>query len=221
MLRLAIVAMSVGLADSLNPSTAGPALYLATVPKGVTRVVQFTAGVFTVNLAAGLLLTLGPGSLLVGLVPHPQGNVRHAIELGAGAILLAFAAVLWMGRRNLARRALPMRSGRGGSAMIAGASIAAIELPTAVPYFAVVVAVVASGASLPLKVGLVVLYNVAFVLPLLAIVLVILIAGARSDRWLNTGGAWLQRRWPVVVASVLLLLGGGLIVLGGIGLAKS
>jgi hypothetical protein len=31
------------------------------------------------------------------------------------------------------------------------------------------------------------------------------------------GGAWLQRRWPVVLASVLLLVGSGLTVLGGTG----
>jgi hypothetical protein len=39
----------------------------------------------------------------------------------------------WRGRRSLARRELRMRSGGGGSALIAGASIAAVELPTALP----------------------------------------------------------------------------------------
>ena len=38
MLRRVGVAISVGLADSLNPSTVGPALYLATVGKRVWRV---------------------------------------------------------------------------------------------------------------------------------------------------------------------------------------
>ena len=39
-LRLAGVAISVGLADSLNPSTVGPALYLATTRRRVARVVE-------------------------------------------------------------------------------------------------------------------------------------------------------------------------------------
>ena len=169
MLRLVGVVVSVGLADSLNPSTVGPALYLATVRTRVWRVTQFTIGVFCVTLVGGLVLTIGPGRLLLGLVPHPQRTVRHVIELVAGIILLSAAVALWVGRRSLARRELPIRSGGGGSALIAGASIAAVELPTAVPYFAVIAGIVASSASLPQEIGLLALYNVAFVLPLLAI----------------------------------------------------
>jgi cytochrome c biogenesis protein CcdA len=165
MLRLVGVVVSVGLADSLNPSTIGPALYLATIRKRVLRVTQFTIGVFSVDLAVGLVLTIGPGRLLLGLVPHPQLTVRHVIELVAGVILLVVAVALWRGRRSLARRELPMRSGGGGSALIAGASIAAVELPTAVPYFAVIAGIAASSATLPQEIGLLVLYNVAFVLP--------------------------------------------------------
>jgi hypothetical protein len=86
MLRLAGVVISVGLADSLNPSTVGPALYFATGQRRVVRVL-----LFTVNLAAGIVLTIGPGRLLLGLVPHPRRNVRHVIELVAGVLLLAIS----------------------------------------------------------------------------------------------------------------------------------
>ncbi len=220
MLRRIGVAISVGLADSLNPSTVGPALYLATVRKRVWRVTQFTIGVFSVTFAGGLLLTIGPGRLLLGLVPHPRGTVRHVIELVAGVVLLILAVALWLGRRSLVRRELPGRSGGGGSALIAGASIAAVELPTAAPYFAVIAGIVASSASVPQEIGLLALYNVAFVLPLLAIIVVIVFGGKRADRWLQSGGAWLQRRWPVVLASLLLFVGSILAVLGGTGLIK-
>ena len=220
MLRLVGVVVSVGVADSLNPSTVGPALYLATVRKRVWRVTQFTVGVFSVTLVGGLVLTIGPGRLLLGLVPHPDRTVRHVIELVAGVVLLVVAVALWVGRRSLARRELPIRSGGGGCALIAGASIAAVELLTAVPYFAVIAGIVASSASLPQEIGLLALYNVAFVLPLLAIIVVLLVAGDRADPWLQNGGAWLQRRWPVVLASLLLLVGCGLTVLGGTGLVK-
>jgi len=220
MLRLAGVAISVGLADSLNPSTVGPALYLATTRERVVRVLLFAIGVFTVNLAAGIVLTIGPGRLLLGLVPHPQRTVRHVIELVAGIVLLAVAVALWRGRRSLARRALPMRSDGNGSALITGASIAAVELPTAVPYFAVIAAIAASSASVAQQIGLVALYCVAFVLPLVAIIVVLLVAGERADPVLQAAGAWLQRRWPVVLATLLLLVGTVLTVLGGAGLLK-
>ncbi len=220
MLRRVGVAISVGLADSLNPSTVGPALYLATVRNRVWRVTQFAIGVFSVTFAGGLVLTIGPGRLLLGLVPHPQGTVRHVIELVAGVVLLIVAVALWRGRRSLARRELPGRSGGGGSALITGASIAAVELPTAAPYFAVIAGIVASSASVPQEIGLLALYNVAFVLPLLVIVVVIAFGGERADRWLQQGGAWLQRRWPVVLASLLLFVGSVLAVLGGTGLVR-
>ena len=220
MLRRVGVAISVGLADSLNPSTVGPALYLATTRKRVWRVTQFTIGVFCVTFAGGLVLTIGPGRLLLGLVPRPQGTVRHVIELVAGVVLLIVAVALWLGRRSLARRELPGRSGGGGSALIAGASIAAVELPTAAPYFAVIAGIVASSASVPQEIGLLALYNVAFVLPLLAIIVVIVFGGARADRWLQRGGAWLQRRWPVVLASLLVFVGSILAILGGSGLVR-
>jgi cytochrome c biogenesis protein CcdA len=219
-LRRIGVMISVGFADSLNPSTVGPALYLATLAQRIRRVMEFTIGVFGVNLVAGVVLTIGPGRLLLGLVPHPRGTVRHVIELVAGVVLLGAAVALWLGRRSLARRALPMRGGGSGSALITGASIAAVELPTAAPYFAVIAAIVASSATIPQEVVLLVIYNVAFVAPLLAIVVVLLVAGARAEQLLQKGGAWLERRWPVVLASLLLFVGSALTVLGGVGLVK-
>lgn len=120
----------------------------------------------------------------------------------------------------MARRELPGRGGGGGSAFVAGASIAAIELPTAAPYFAVIAGIVASSASVPQEIALLLLYNAAFVAPLLAMIAVMLCAGRRADRWLQTGGAWLQRRWPVVLASLLIFVGSVLAILGGSGLVK-
>ena len=219
MLRLAGVALSVGLADSLNPSTVGPALYLATGRRRVLRVLLFTAGVLAVDLAAGIALTMGPGRLLLGLVPHPRSTVRHALELAAGVALIAVAAGLWLGRRRLARRTLPAGGGRTGSGFLAGASIAAVELPTAAPYLAVIVAVAASSATRTQAIELLALYCVAFVAPLLAIVGVLLAAGTRADPVLDAARGWLQRRWPVVLSALLVLAGGALTVAGAVGLA--
>ena len=47
---------------------------------------------------------------------------------------------------------------------------------------------------------------------------VLLVAGKRAQPWLQRGGAWIQRRWPVVLACLLLLVGSALTVLGGVGL---
>ena len=52
MFRLVGLVVSIGLADSLNPSTIAPALYLATGEHPRTRVTEFTFGVFVVYFVA-------------------------------------------------------------------------------------------------------------------------------------------------------------------------
>ena len=74
---------------------------------------------------------------------------------------------------------------------------------------------------MPEKVALVAIYNVAFVAPLLAIGFVLLTVGAAADPWLRRAGEWVQRRWPVVLATLLLLVGSALTVLGGTGLVRA
>jgi hypothetical protein len=76
--RLALVAVTVGLADSLTPEIVGPALYLATVPKRVRRVAEFTLGVFCLHFVAGVILVTGPRYLRntpVATRAHPAGAV--------------------------------------------------------------------------------------------------------------------------------------------------
>jgi cytochrome c biogenesis protein CcdA len=219
-LRLAFVCLSVGLADSLSPEFVGPALYLAALPRRVWNVMQFTAGVFVVHFGTGVVLTTLPGGWLAGLVPRPEGTVKHVIELIAGAVLLASAAGLWLGRRRLARRELPAPKAGGGSALIAGVSITAVGMPTAVPYLATVAAIVASNSTIPQELVLLAIYNLAFITPLLAILAILLAAGDRADPLLEGLRGRLQRQWPVVLATLLFLIGSILVILGGAGLLK-
>jgi hypothetical protein len=58
---LAVLVASIGAADSVNPSTVGPALLLATGEKPGPAVAGFSAGVFVVPFAFGVLVVLGPG----------------------------------------------------------------------------------------------------------------------------------------------------------------
>jgi cytochrome c biogenesis protein CcdA len=219
MLRQLGVVISVGLADSLNPSTVGPALVLAAGRRRIRRVVEFTLGVGSVNLLAGCVLLIGPARLLLGLVPHPQATVRHLVELAAGLLLIVLAVATWSARRKLARHPLPGAKADGGSSsFVTGASLAAVELPTAAPYLAIVAGIAASSATVAEQVLLVVVYNVAFLAPLLAILVALLVAGERADPWLRGAGAWLQRRWPMVLAGLLMFVGGVLASLGALGL---
>ncbi|HZU59455.1 MAG TPA: GAP family protein, partial [Solirubrobacteraceae bacterium] len=91
MLHLLGLMISIGLVDSLNPSTIGPALYLASGYHPRRRVAEFTLAVFLVYLAGGVLIALGPGELILDLVPHPHRTARHIGEIVAGALLIISA----------------------------------------------------------------------------------------------------------------------------------
>ena len=72
-----------------------------------------------------------------------------------------------------------------------GATITAIELPTAFPYFAAIAAVVGSGVGVGRQLFLIVLFNVCFVLPLVAIVVTLTVAGDAAKQPLAAARRWL------------------------------
>ncbi len=81
MVHLLSLVLLIGVIDSLNPATVAPALYLAGGHSPHRGLLGFIAGVFTVNLAGGILLALGPGQAILALAPHPSG--RRAPPAGA------------------------------------------------------------------------------------------------------------------------------------------
>jgi cytochrome c biogenesis protein CcdA len=218
MLRLIGLVLSIGLADSLNPTTIAPALYLAASDAPKARVAQFTVGVFAVYFLGGALIALGPGELLLALVPKPNTDTRHVLEVIAGAAMLVAAILLWCYRGRLSTRTVPQPSTEGKSSAILGATISAVELPTAFPYFAAIAAIVGSGLGPVHQLFLLLLFNLCFVLPLLGILATLSFAGERADELLGTGRRFLQRYWPVLLSGLALLAGVFVIVLGVTGL---
>ena len=220
MFRLLSIVVSIALADSMNPSTIAPALYLATGEHGRRDVLQFTLGVFAVTFLGGAIVVLGPGQAVLALVPHPHPTVRYIIEVIAGVVMLIGAAVLWRKRMSLARRELPTPSAGGKSSALLGVTIAAVELPTAFPYFAAIAAIVGSGYGPGHQMVYVAIYNVCFVLPLLVILGVLTFASDRAESVLTTGRDLLQKWWPILLAGLALLAGVFVTLLGITGLAS-
>ena len=184
MLRLIGLAVSIGLADSLNPTTIAPALYLASGDRARANVTEFTLGVFVVYLVGGAAIALGPGQLLLSLVPKPDRDARHIIEVVVGVAMLFAAAMLWRHRDRLSERRLPQPKGETRSSALLGATITAVELPTAFPYFAVIAAIVGSGIDPARQLFVLVLFNLCFVAPLLGIVATLTFGGRHADRLL-------------------------------------
>jgi len=219
MLRLIGLVVSIGIADSLNPSTIAPALYLATGRRARGELVRFTAAVFAVYLGGGAAIALGPGQLLLSLIPSPDRHARFLIELLAGVAMLTAAAFLWRYRDRLADREIPASSPSTRSSAILGATITAVELPTAFPYFAAIAAIVGSGLDPARQLVLLLLFNVCFVLPLLGMIGTLTFAGDNAQRMLVGGRRRLEAHWPAVLALLALLAGLFVTLLGVTGLA--
>jgi cytochrome c biogenesis protein CcdA len=207
MLRLIGLVLSISLADSMNPSTIAPALYLASGKDPRRSLIQFTAAVFAVNLVGGGVIAFGPGEVLLALVPHPGHTARYIAETVAGVVMLIAAALLWQRRKKLARKELPSPSTDGKSAALLGVTIGGVELLTAFPYFAAIAAIVGSGFGPIHQLIFLALYNGGFVLPLLAILLIVEIKGDEAQKILGSARDWLQRHWPVLLAGLALIAG--------------
>lgn len=220
MLRLIGIVVSIGLADSMNPSTIAPGLYLALGDRPRRNLIQFTLAVFAVNFLAGAVIALGPGQAILHLVPHPRPTAKFILETIAGVVMLIAAVVLWVKRASLRRRELPSPSSQSKSAILLGLTITAVELPTAFPYFAAIAAVVGSGVGPIRQLIAIALYNVAFVLPLILMIGVLAVAGDRAQGIIESGRDWLQHHWPVLVAGLALVAGVFVTLLGVTGLAS-
>lgn len=220
MLGLTLLVASIGIADSINPSTVAPALWLASAPRA-RGVGFFALGVFAVYLTGGLVLVFGPGPSLIAALRHMQGPAEHALEATAGAALLGFALVLWRSRHGTRGEPRTRRSPTRASAFALGAGITAIELPTAFMYFGAISAILAARLPAPAAISLLITYNALFVAPLIAFLALRRLAGRRGEQWLAAAEVKLRTVGQRVLALVAGVAGSFLLTIGLAGLLSS
>jgi len=213
---LALAVVAIALPDSLNPTLIVGAVYLALGPRAVRRTLAFTLAAFAVTLAGGLAIALGLGDLISALLPHLSHDVKWSVLTAVGILLVAGAVVLWW-RRDAVAHALPAAPAEGrasGSAWLMGAGVAGVELLSAFPYFGAIAMVLGASVSVANKISLIVLYNVVYIAPLLAVVVIAAAMGEQAGRVLQPISDWISRRWPIVVAPLAGAVGIALTVWG-------
>jgi cytochrome c biogenesis protein CcdA len=213
---LALAVVAIALPDSLNPTLIVGAVYLALGRRPFRRTLAFTLAAFAVTLAGGLAIALGLGDLIVSLLPKLSRTVKWVILTAVGVLLIGGGVVIWWKRQSLAADApsLGHEQPQHGSSVLMGAGIAAIELASAFPYFAAIAMVLGASVSVGAKVFLIALYNVVYVLPLIAIVAVCAVMGERAGEVVAPVGDWIATRWPVVVAPLAGAAGIGITAYG-------
>jgi cytochrome c biogenesis protein CcdA len=176
----------VGLAvvDSINPSAllATIALLLRGWPAR-PLVAVYVVAVLVTYLTIGMALTLG-----LGLTPSAvlESDAAYLAQGVLGAAMLAYA-VLAPGRRERGPaqpRRLPA-AGRPAAVFALGVAVTALELPTALPYLGAVGAITRAELAVAEWLPLLLLYNLIFVLPPLALLAGHLALGERADRLLE------------------------------------
>jgi hypothetical protein len=214
---LALVVSAIALPDSINPSLILTDFYLAAGPNPVRRTAMFAVAVFAVTFFGGVVIALGVADLVTSLLPHPSDVVKYAFVTAGGVSLLLGGLAIWLRRESLA----PRRAGRGkppkdigGPVVIVGAGIAGVELLTAFPYFAAISIIVGSNVSAPSKIFVLGIYNIVYILPLIAIPIVCAVMGPEATDFLNRSRDRILTRWPIVVAPLAVVLGIGLTAFG-------
>lgn len=184
--------LGLALVDSINPSAIAATLFLTTQPHFAVRAFVYIAAVFVAYLGVGAIALAGLGAAAT-MLDSTAGYVIQAI-IGAGLFLYAVLAPspkpedadrdAWAHRRG--RLSLP-------AVALLGVAVTLAELPTAAPYLAALALLGDSDASIPAKAGVLLVYNVIFVMPPLILAGIYLALGeqvrARFERW----SAWLQR----------------------------
>jgi cytochrome c biogenesis protein CcdA len=217
MLALTLLVASIAIADSINPSTVVPALWLASSPSR-RGLASYTFGVFAVYLAGGLLLVIGPGPALIAALHHLKGPFEHGLQTAGGVVALGFAFAAWRAGRGEGERPRTRRSYSRASAFALGAGIMAIELPTAFMYFGAISAILASHPAIQIEISLLIAYNALFVAPIVVLLGLSRLAGDRAERWIATGEARLRRFGRVALTGVAGAGGAALLVIGLAGL---
>ncbi len=209
MFGLALAVVAIALPDSLNPSLIVGAVYLTLGPHATRRIAAFTVGAFAATLAGGLIVAIGLGDLILSVVPKPSRTLKYELMIAVGVLLVVGGAVIWWRREALGSDDPRHRDSKvsGSSAAAMGAGIAGFEFLTAIPYFAALAMVIGSDVSVGSKVFLIVLYNVVYVLPLIAITIASAVMGDRAARVLTPIGDWISKNWPLVVAPLVFVAG--------------
>ncbi len=213
-----VLVASLGLADSLNPVTILIAVYLGAGADPVRRLSAFAVGVFVAYFLGGLALVLGPAELLRAALDGVEIPGADVAALAAGAGLVIAAVALWTRRARLARVRLPRALAEPRSALVLGAVVTALDLPTAFPYFAAIAVIVGADASPPAQLVLLSVFNALYILPIVLVLVARLVFGARCQALMARVTAGIERIAAPLLAAGACAVGGVLVVHGARGL---
>ncbi|MEZ5468310.1 MAG: GAP family protein [Lysobacterales bacterium] len=206
------------LIDSVNPSAIVVALYLlaGADSRVAVRIGVYVAAIYLTYLSLGALMLAGLGVLSPGLGEFMRSRAGLLIQGLVGLGLLIYAWTAPSGRSATQAPSPPPSAGGYIALALLGVTVTAMELPTAIPYFAAIALITEAQLSAYAQALILLGYNLIFVLP----PILLLLGHLLLRNWLADSYATLRQKLESGARETLLwvagLVGGWLLVTSAI-----
>ena len=174
--------MAIAALDSLNPSAIALQVYLLGTTKPIPRSLAFVIGIFLAYWTSGLLAVLGLNQFIQTVIANSGFSLStpllYTIQLLIGIILLVVGTML-----RIPAQTEPVKTPTKltlARTFLLGMSVTVLELPTALPYFAAIEQIARANLDMLSIVSILALYNLIFVLPPIALVVLYLLFHRQS-----------------------------------------
>lgn len=185
------------------------------------RSTALLAGIFITYLVCGLLVLFGLQSVFdtinaYALKVWQDPNIEELIfQIFIGLVLVVLGLRIVRDREQQTEKTAPTAM-TASQAFLAGAGMTIVGLPGAVPYLAAIDLILRSDQTTGQEVMVLVVYNIVFVAPLAAVVVLSLVVGERSQHLLHSIRSFFDRWGQRLIVSLMLLLG-ALLIVDGVG----
>ncbi|MEM7225657.1 MAG: GAP family protein [Pseudomonadota bacterium] len=223
MTELLFILIPIALLDSTSiiPLCIVLLIVLLSGPGPLIRSSMLIAGIFVTYLACGLLILFGLDSLFDALEAYAMRVWQNPnawellFQILVGLVLLAVA---WRMTRKTPKSAdKPATAGMTGTqAFTAGVGLTIVGLPGAVPYFGAINLIIRDELTFAQEIVALVVYNIFFVVPLAAIVVLRQVMGEASQSLLERVRAVFDT-WGTRVVIALIVALGAVLVADGLG----
>lgn len=168
MISLLLFASGLGLVDSVNPASIGFLIVLFPLLSRPAEGFWYVGGTFVTYLAVGLGIHLGLAASVGRLLGTIPTEAWTWIKLGLGIGLLAFGIAAWSRPAGRGKAAAPLRVAPWALFLL-GASNTVFDLPTSLPYVALLARLASMGAGPALALPLLLAYNLVYIAPMLGL----------------------------------------------------
>lgn len=208
MLEILPALLGIALIDSLNPSALALTLTLLSTQKSPTRyVLSYVLGIFLTYFALGLALAFGATWFLGQFGQIFEHPIAYAIQgvLGAGLFIYSF---FMPGASKQPKKERKFPVGKHPLVWMGlGVTITVVEFSTAVPYLGAI-GLLATKALTPLWiVSFLGLYNLIFVLPPLALLLIYLLLRTRMQETIEKLNTKIQKEMAATLPWIIGIIG--------------